>query len=158
MKNNGFHTNSSTYILYQHFPCTLSPIGTYYENYTPRKYGNTSPRKITLVSIGRYPFGTISTVTPSGGSRFVLLVISYSYLVIRPHVGSQVRPFAYKLFYIICVIYNHQIADVLLSVALTDQEENVRLAAVNGYKRHPHGGNIRALLDPVYARSVTSTL
>ncbi|KAK2165040.1 hypothetical protein NP493_1368g00013 [Ridgeia piscesae] len=55
--------------------------------------------------------------------------------------------------------YKHKyIADVLLSVALTDQEENVRLAAVNGYKRHPHGGDIRTLLDPVYARSVTSTL
>ncbi|KAK2165104.1 hypothetical protein NP493_1383g00012 [Ridgeia piscesae] len=54
--------------------------------------------------------------------------------------------------------YKHKyIADVLLSVALTDQEENVRLAAVNGYKTHPHGGDIRALLDPVYARSHNTT-
>ena len=52
------------------------------------------------------------------------------------------------------VIYR-QIADALLTMALTDEEENVRLAAVNGYKRHPYGGDIRTLLDPVYARSVT---
>ena len=40
-------------------------------------------------------------------------------------------------------------------MALTDQEDNVRLAAINGYKKHPHGGDIRALIDPVYSRQVT---
>ena len=44
---------------------------------------------------------------------------------------------------------------MLLSVAVIDKEDNVHLAAINGYKKHPHDGDIRALLDPVYGRQVT---
>ncbi|KAI0234744.1 hypothetical protein LSAT2_014923 [Lamellibrachia satsuma] len=50
--------------------------------------------------------------------------------------------------------YSHKhVADVLLSVALMDKEENVRFAAIKGYKTHPYGGDIQALLDPVYRSS-----
>ena len=46
---------------------------------------------------------------------------------------------------------------MLLSLAMTDEEENVRLAAVNGYKTHPYGGDIRMLFDPIYRRSVAQS-
>ena len=40
-----------------------------------------------------------------------------------------------------------QAAQLLLSVGLTDSEDNVRRMALNKYTLHPHGGDIQAMLD-----------
>ena len=48
--------------------------------------------------------------------------------------------------------FEMQVADVLLSVALTDKEFHIRHSALVGYKKHPHGGDIQVLIDAEYGR------
>ena len=48
---------------------------------------------------------------------------------------------------VIVVFCTPQAAEILLSVALTDTEDNVRLMALNKYKVHPHGGDVLAAMD-----------
>ena len=40
-----------------------------------------------------------------------------------------------------------QIANELLILALTDPEENVKMVSLDKYKKHPHGGDIQAMME-----------
>ncbi|KAK2175673.1 hypothetical protein NP493_715g02033 [Ridgeia piscesae] len=51
-----------------------------------------------------------------------------------------------------------KVADVLLSVALSDEQFSIRHAAITSYTKHPHGGDIRVLLDSKYGSTHNVTL